>query len=136
MIAILLSEFNKKITDGLLEGCMISLKENGYTDEQIDIHYVPGAFELPARIKLLKKSVKKYKCIITLGCIIKGETYHFEIIANETSRKIMDLSVENNKAIGFGILTCYDINQAIIRSDTKQKNKGREATLACIELIK
>ena len=71
-----------------------------------------------------------------MGCIIKGETYHFEVISNETSRKIMDLSLEYNIPIGFGILTCYNLNQAIIRSDTNQKNKGREAALACIQLLK
>ena len=85
---------------------------------------------------LIKKNIDNFKGFISLGCIIKGDTYHFEVIANETSRKIMDLSVEFNVPIGFGILTCYDLEQAIIRSDINQKNKGQEAALACIELLK
>ena len=85
---------------------------------------------------LIKKNIDIFKGFISLGCIIKGDTYHFEVIANETSRKIMDLSVEFNVPIGFGILTCYDLEQAIIRSDVNQKNKGKEAALACIELLK
>ena len=85
---------------------------------------------------LIKKNIDNFRGFISLGCIIKGDTYHFEVIANETSRKIMDLSVEFNVPIGFGILTCYDLEQAIIRSDVNQKNKGQEAALACIELLK
>ena len=68
--------------------------------------------------------------------MIRGETYHFELIANECSRKIMDLSVDYNKPIGFGILTCDNYEQAIIRSDPLQKNKGKEAATACIDLLK
>ena len=73
--------------------------------------------------------------IIALGCIIRGKTYHFEVIATESSRKIMDLSIEYSKPIGFGVLTCDNYHQAVIRSDTKQKNKGREAAIACIESL-
>ena len=111
-------------------GASKTLKENGYEYEIIN---APGCFEIPY---LIKKNIDKFKGFISLGCIIKGDTYHFEVIANETSRKIMDLSVEFNVPIGFGILTCYDLEQAIIRSDVNQKNKGQEAALACIELLK
>ena len=87
-------------------------------------------------INTLKKNIDNFRGFISLGCIIKGDTYHFEVIANETSRKIMDLSVDFLIPIGFGVLTCYDLEQAIIRSDINQKNKGQEAALACIELLK
>ena len=70
-----------------------------------------------------------------MGCVIRGETYHFEVIANECGRKIIDLSIAFNKPIGFGILTCDSYEQAIIRSDPKNKNKGKEAALACLNLL-
>ena len=95
--------------------------------------FAPGCFEIPY---LIRQNINNYLGFITLGCIIKGETYHFEVIANESSRKIMDLSIEYNKPIGFGILTCYNIEQAIVRSDIKQKNTGGEAASACIQLLK
>ena len=73
--------------------------------------------------------------VIALGCVIRGETYHFELIANECARKIIDISNEHLKPIGFGILTCENIKQAKIRSDIKKKNKGKEAANACIKLL-
>ena len=72
---------------------------------------------------------------IALGCIIRGQTYHFEILSNEVARKIMDLSININKPIGFGILTCENLDQAIERSDPYKKNKGAEAAKACLDLL-
>ncbi len=129
-ILIVSSNYYKDISNSLEKGTISTLKDNNYNYDLIN---APGCFEIPY---LIKKNINNYIGFICLGCIIKGETYHFEIIANETSRKIMDLSVENNIPIGFGILTCYDLHQAIVRSDINQKNKGREAALACIELLK
>ena len=129
-ILIVSANYYKEISKNLELGASKTLKENGYEYEIIN---APGCFEIPY---LIKKNIDYFKGFISLGCIIKGDTYHFEVIANETSRKIMDLSVEFNVPIGFGILTCYDLEQAIIRSDINQKNKGREAALACIELLK
>ncbi len=129
-ILIVSANYYKEISENLVLGASKTLKENGCEYEIIN---APGCFEIPY---LIKKNIHNFKGFISLGCIIKGDTYHFEIIANETSRKIMDLSVEFNVPIGFGILTCYDLEQAIIRSDVNQKNKGQEAALACIELLK
>ena len=129
-ILIVSANYYTKISKNLELGASDTLKENGYKYEIIN---APGCFEIPY---LIKKNINYFKGFISLGCIIKGDTYHFEVIANETSRKIMDLSVEFNVPIGFGILTCYDLEQAIIRSDINQKNKGQEAALACIELLK
>ena len=129
-ILIVSANYYKKISKNLELGATNTLKENGYEYEVIN---APGCFEIPY---LIKKNIDHFIGFISLGCIIKGDTYHFEVIANETSRKIMDLSVEFNVPIGFGILTCYDLEQAIIRSDVNQKNKGQEAALACIELLK
>ncbi len=129
-ILIVSSNYYNNVSNNLEAGVFNSLKENGFN---YDIIKAPGCFEIPY---LIKKNINNYDGFIALGCIIKGDTYHFEVISNETSRKIMDLSVDNSVPIGFGILTCYSLEQAIIRSDVKQKNKGREAALACIELLK
>ena len=129
-ILIVSSNYYKQISNNLEKGTINTLKEYGF---DYDLINAPGCFEIPY---LIKKNIDKYEGFISLGCIIKGETYHFEVISNETSRKIMDLSLEYNIPIGFGILTCYNLNQAIIRSDTNKKNKGREAALACIQLLK
>ncbi len=129
-ILIVSSNYYSEISDNLELGAINYLKENNI---QYDVVNAPGCFELPY---IVKKNIKKYDGFIALGCIIKGETYHFEIIANEVSRKIIDLSVDNLVPIGFGVLTCYDLQQAIIRSDINQKNKGHEAAKACIALIK
>ena len=129
-ILIVSANYYKEISKNLELGASKTLKENGYEYEIIN---APGCFEIPY---FIKKNIDNFKAFISLGCIIKGDTYHFEVIANETSRKIMDLSVEFNVPIGFGILTCYDLEQAIIRSDITKENKGQEAALACIELLK
>ena len=129
-ILVVSANYYKEVSKNLELGASKTLKVNGYEYEIIN---APGCFEIPY---LIKKNIDNFKGFISLGCIIKGDTYHFEVIANETSRKIMDLSVEFIVPIGLGILTCYDLEQAIIRSDVNQKNKGQEAALACIELLK
>ncbi len=129
-ILVVSANYYKEISQNLELGATNTLKENGYEYEVIN---APGCFEIPF---LIKKNINIFKGFISLGCIIKGDTYHFEVIANETSRKIMDLSIDFNVPIGFGILTCYDLEQALIRSDINKKNKGQEAAIACIQLLK
>ncbi len=129
-ILIVSSNYYSNISNNLETGAVNTLKESNF---EYEIIHAPGCFEIPY---LIKKNINNYDGFIALGCVIKGETYHFEIISNETSRKILDLSVEFTIPIGLGILTCYNLQQATIRSDINQKNKGREAALACIELLK
>jgi 6,7-dimethyl-8-ribityllumazine synthase len=128
-ILIVASNYYKEIINNLITGSTNYLKEKNL---DFDITYAPGCFEIPF---IINKNIKDYKGFISLGCIIRGETYHFEIIANECGRKIMDISVDSNKPIGFGILACENYEQAIIRSDHLKKNKGREAALACVTLL-
>ena len=128
-ILIVSSNYYNDVSDNLESGAVNTLNENNFDYKIIN---APGCFEIPY---IIKKNMSYFDGFIALGCIIKGDTYHFEIIANETSRKIMNLSVDNLIPIGFGILTCYNMEQAIERSDTNQKNKGREAALACIKLL-
>tara|TARA_B100000427_G_C15043006_1_gene392026 strand:- start:36 stop:437 length:402 start_codon:yes stop_codon:yes gene_type:complete len=129
-VLIVSSNYYQEISKNLETGSINALVENKI---EYEIKNAPGCFEIPF---LIKKNIDFFDGFIALGCIIKGDTYHFEVLANETSRKIMDLSVDFNKPIGFGLLTCYDIEQAIIRSDINQKNKGHEAAMACIKLLK
>ena len=137
MIAIVISSFNKSVTDGLLEGCLLALKENNYNREQIEIHEVPGAFELPAKVQYLN-SKNKYSCIIALGCVIKGETDHYHYISQAVTNGIMSVTLKGNKDgkksnIIFGVLTCQNKELALIRSGLDmKKNKGYEAGFSAV----
>ena len=110
-ILIVTSNYYEKISSNLIEGSTKYLKEKNF---EYDIIYAPGCFEIPY---LINKNINDYIGFISLGCVIRGETYHFEIISNECARKIIDLSINFNKPIGFGILTCDNYDQAIKRSD-------------------
>ena len=137
MIGIVVSIFNKPITDGLLEGCIKSLKENGFEEDNINIFHVPGAFELPAKVKKLKED-NTYDCIIALGCIIKGETDHYHYISQAVTNGIMSVTLEKTKTnphIIFGVLTCQNKELAYARSGKNQKNKGYEAGMSAIHQI-
>ena len=137
MIGIIVSIFNKPITDGLLEGCLKSLKENGFEEENINIFHVPGAFELPAKVKKLTEN-NTYDCIIALGCIIKGETDHYHYISQAVTNGIMSVTLEKTKTnphIIFGVLTCQNKELAYDRSGNNKKNKGHEAGMAAIHQI-
>lgn len=128
-ILIVISNYYNIVGNDLLEGATNELKLNKI---DYDVIYAPGCFEIPF---LISKNIKKYIGFVALGCVIRGETYHFELIANECARKIMDITNTNLKPIGFGILTCENLKQAKERSDVKKKNKGKEAANACIKLL-
>ena len=137
MIGIVVSVFNKPITDGLLEGCIKSLNENGLKEENINVVYVPGAFELPAKVKKLTEN-NSYDCIIALGCIIKGETDHYHYICDSVSNGILRVSMNSQIPIIFGIITCQNIMYATKRSSSKDlsKNKGYEVGKSALQMIK
>ena len=130
-ILIVVSDYYKDISSHLCEGAIRFLKENNIT---YDIITVPGSLEISLAIKKYIV-LNKYDGYIALGCIIKGETYHFELISNECSRSLNLLSLEFLKPIGFGIITCNNINEALDRADLNKRNKGKEAANACIEMI-
>ena len=139
MIAIVCSEFNSKVTDGLLEGCLMALNKDGVSSKEIDIHKVPGAFELPGKVKLLARGNTSYDAIITLGCVIKGETDHYHYISQAVTDGLMSLTIELNSdypKIIFGVLTCQSKELAIARSNSDMdKNKGYEAGKAALKMI-
>ena len=128
-ILIVISNYYEDIGNNLVKGATNELKLNKIS---YDIMYAPGCFEIPF---LISKNIKKYSGFIALGCVIRGKTFHFELIANECARKIMDIANSSLKPIGFGILTCENLKQAKIRSDVTKKNKGKEAALACLSLL-
>ena len=125
MITIIQSEFNIKITDGLLNGCLEALKDNGYNIKDVNICKVAGAFEIPAGIKKSMQDSNS-KIVIALGCVIKGETDHYHYICDAVSNGIMRLTLESDIPILFGVLTCQNAELAYARSSNNKKNKGYE----------
>ncbi len=134
-VLLVCSPYYKNITDNLIIGATNTLKSKSVDYE---ILFVPGALEIAPAIKfVIDKSPKipLFDGFIALGCVIRGQTYHFEIVANESSRALTNLSLNYSIPIGNGILTVSNKDQAIQRSDPLQLNKGADAALACISLI-
>ncbi|MBN1634665.1 MAG: 6,7-dimethyl-8-ribityllumazine synthase [Ignavibacteria bacterium] len=138
-IAIIASKFNKQIVERLIKGAVEGLKASGFDDSRIDLIYVPGAYEIPLCFKALCLSVKNYSGIITLGCVIKGDTAHFEYVAGPVAHNLNLLSSEYKMPHGFGVLTVYDARQAFERSGDnppdKENNKGYEAAVVMLEMM-
>lgn len=134
-IAIVVSRFNEKVTGGLAKGAQEWLAEHQIPfNVSKDLLYAPGAFELPLIAQTLAKS-GKYDGVVCLGCVIKGDTAHFEYISLGATIGIMQASLATETPISFGILTTYTAEQAEIRSEENKENKGREAVAACIESL-
>ena len=131
--AIVVSQFNEEITSGLLAGARAALREAAVADDEVVIVHVPGAFEIPvAALRLAETG--RFDAVITLGCLIKGETMHFEYIASAASQGIMDVSTTTGVPVAFGVLTAMTDVQAEARSRPGDDNNGREAALAAIEM--
>jgi 6,7-dimethyl-8-ribityllumazine synthase len=124
------ARYYDEIGDMLLTGAVTTLKS---ADAQVEIVGVPGALEIPGAIRMLMRT-GKYAGAVALGCVIRGETYHFEIVAGESSRAIMDLTVNDMFAVGNGVLTVENEAQAIVRADPQQGDKGGDAARAAITL--
>ncbi len=134
MIAIIKSTFNSTVTTGLLEGCIKALEEKNISENQIKIFEVPGTFEIPATTNLLIKK-QEYEAIITLGCVIQGETDHYKFICDAVSKGMMQITIQSLIPILFGILTCQTKELAILRSMNDKNNKGYEVGLSAIKQI-
>ncbi|MBT1279411.1 6,7-dimethyl-8-ribityllumazine synthase [Thermoanaerobacter sp. CM-CNRG TB177] len=130
---IVVSRFNEFITNKLLEGALDALKRHGALNENIEIAWVPGAFEIPLIAKKMAES-KRYDAVIALGAVIRGETPHFDYVANEVSKGIAKISLDTEVPVIFGVLTTDTIEQAIVRAGTKGGNKGFEAAVTAIEM--
>lgn len=132
-IAIVVSRFNTAITKNLLAGAERRLIQCGVAVKDLDIFWVPGSFEIPRVVKTLAET-EKYDGILPLGCVIRGETPHFEYIAREVSHGLMRLSLEYETPIVFGVLTTDTVEQASARAGLKS-NKGAEAAESLVEVI-
>ena len=132
-IAIVVSRFNEFITSKLLSGALDTLKRHEVKENDIDIAYVPGAFEIPLIAKNLAES-KKYDAVICLGAVIRGSTTHYDYVCNEVSKGIAQVGLNSGVPTMFGIVTTENIEQAIERSGTKSGNKGSDAAIAAMEM--
>ncbi len=134
-LAIVVSRFNEEITSGLLQGAKNYLAEQSVIVPDEAVFSAPGAFELPLVAQALAEQ-DRYDGVICLGCVVKGETAHFEFISLATSLGIMQSALATKKPVSFGVLTVYTDQQAENRSRDDAANKGREAATACLDTIR
>lgn len=132
-VGIVVGRFNDLITMRLLDGAKDALKRHGVEQDDVEIAFVPGAFELPLVAKKMAIS-KKYDAVITLGAVIRGATPHFDYVCNEAAKGIAQASYQSEVPVIFGVLTTETIEQAIERAGTKAGNKGWEAATSAIEM--
>ena len=132
-VAIVCGRFNEFITSKLLGGAKDSLLRHGVAEEDIDIAWVPGAFEMPVVVQKLVK--KDYDAVITLGAVIRGATPHFDYVCSEVSKGVAHASMESGKPVMFGVLTVNSIEEAIERAGTKAGNKGFDVATGAIEMV-
>lgn len=146
-IGIIKSTYNSKVTDSLEKSCIATLVAHGIDQEQLIMAEAPGAFELPLLAQEMTQ-LAKVKAVICLGCVIKGETSHFDFVCNQTSQGILQVSLESKKPVIFGVLTTETYEQALDRSaenidrpdyleqrGKKLSNKGQEAALAALKML-
>ena len=132
-VAIVCGRFNEFITSKLLGGAKDSLLRHGVAEEDIDIAWVPGAFEMPVVVQKLVK--KDYDAVITLGAVIRGATPHFDYVCREVSKGVAHASMESGKPVMCGVLTVNSIEEAIERAGTKAGNKGFDVATGAIEMV-
>jgi 6,7-dimethyl-8-ribityllumazine synthase len=131
---IVISRFNEFIGSKLLSGCIDALKRHGVLEENIDVAWVPGSFEIPVVASKLAEN-SKYSAVICLGAVIRGNTPHFDYVSAEISKGVAQVGLKTGKPVIFGVLTTDNIEQAIERAGTKSGNKGADAALAAIEMV-
>jgi 6,7-dimethyl-8-ribityllumazine synthase len=131
--AVIASRFNDEIVDGLLRGALDCLSRHGAEDDAVSVYRVPGAFEIPTlAAKLI--DVDDFDAIVTLGCLLRGDTPHFDFISAQVTNDLSRVATETKFPIAFGVITCNTLEQAIERSSAGSGNKGWEAALAAIEM--
>jgi 6,7-dimethyl-8-ribityllumazine synthase len=132
-VAITVGQFNGDITSRLLDGALEVLAEAGVARDRIDVMPVPGAFELPLGAMALAKT-RRYSCVVALGCVIRGDTPHFEYVAAEAASGVQLVGLETGVPVAFGVLTCDSRRQAEERAGGEQGNKGAEAARSALEM--
>lgn len=133
-IGVIVARWNSFITDKLLEGAVDVLKSNGYKDDQVIVAYCPGAYEIPLSAK---KLLPKVDGVIVLGAVIRGDTPHFDYVCDAVNKGVLELNLQSEKPVSFGVLTTDDVEQAAQRAGIKEGkgNKGSEASLALLEML-
>jgi 6,7-dimethyl-8-ribityllumazine synthase len=130
-VAILVSRYNELVTGRLLEGARACCRAAGVPDSEVDIVWVPGAFELPVAAAAAA-AAGRYRCLVALGAVIRGETPHFEYVAGETTRGLGEIALRHRLPVGFGLLTVDTLQQATERAGGSAGNKGYEAAEAAL----
>lgn len=130
---IVVARFNEFITSKLLGGAQDALLRHGAEEENIEVAWVPGAFEIPLIVEEMAAS-NKYDAIITLGCVIRGATTHYDYVCNEVAKGVASANVRHRLPVMFGVITTENIEQAIERAGTKAGNKGYEVAVGAIEM--
>lgn len=129
---LVVARFNEFITGKLLTGCIDALNRHGADEDNIDIVWVPGAFEIPLAAQ--KLAAKNYDAVICLGAVIRGATPHFEYVAAEVTKGVAQVTLQSTKPVVYGVITADTIEQAIERAGTKAGNKGWDAAVTAIEM--
>ena len=133
-IAVITARWNAQVTDGLRDGALRALTNNSITAESIEDFAVPGAFELPLAAQRAARS-GRFDGIITLGCVIRGDTPHFDYVCAETTRGIGEVALKEDIPVAFGLLTTDNLQQALDRAGDNEENKGEEAALTVLEML-
>lgn len=132
--AVVASRFNALVTEALLSGCKDAFARHGVPDDRLDVAWVPGSFEVPLVARALAET-GKYAAVICLGCVIRGETGHYDHVAGQAASGIMTAGLATGVPVIFGVLTTETVEQALNRSGLKSGNKGAEAALAAVEMV-
>jgi 6,7-dimethyl-8-ribityllumazine synthase len=132
--AIVVAEWNRAVTSKLLEGAVGTLREAGYAEEQIDVAWVPGSWEIPIVAQRMATS-GRYAAVICLGAVVRGETSHDQHINRGVSLALMEIGMQADLPVLFGILTCETMEQALDRAGGKHGNKGRECAEAALQMV-
>lgn len=131
--AVVASRFNESVTQRLVDGALDALVRHGAAADDVDVVWVPGAWELPGAVRRLLAS-ERYDALVALGAVIRGDTPHFDYVAGEASRGLADASTDFETPIGFGLLTCDNMAQAEARAGGEHGNKGWDAAVAALEM--
>ncbi len=132
-IAVVASRFNENITRPLVDGALDALVRHGTSFDDVDVIWVPGAWELPIAVRRAMAS-ERYAAVVALGAVIRGDTPHFDYVAGEASRGLSEASRDSDIPLGFGLLTCDTMEQALARAGGEHGNKGWDAALAALEM--
>lgn len=132
-VGIAVSRFNEIVTQKLVDGALDALTRHGVALDDVDVHWVPGAWELPVLVRRLL-AAGRYDAVVALGAVVRGETPHFDYVAGEAARGVQQAAWEFETPVAFGVLTCDTMDQALARAGGAHGNKGWDAALAALEM--